>query len=171
MAEARERGTVMAEETVRAVVALFEDEGAAKAAYDAAKEIGISEGIVLVRDADGKVHEHLANMPDVGSGAAVGASLGAIGAAIIAVAFPPAAVVEVLAAGLAGAVAGGLVGGGAVAAKDEILERRAFHDLAEELKPGERALIVVMAPEDATRFEAGITGAKRVWGETLPSQD
>ncbi len=157
----------MADDVVRAIVAVFDDQQAAEAALDQAQDTGIEEGILINRDDEGKVHQHLANLPDVGAAAAVGAGIGAVGGAIIAALFPVSLLGMGLAAALAGAAGGSIVGGGTVALKDEIVERRAFHDVAEELQPGQYALIVVMKPDVAAAFEPSIQGASRVWSQDV----
>ncbi len=157
----------MADDTVRAIVAVFDESGAAEVALAKAQDIGIEEGILINRDAEGKVHQHLANLPDLGPSAAVGAGIGAVGGAILAAVFPISVLGLGLATALAGAAAGGLVGGGTVAVKDEIVERQAFHDVAEELQPGEYALVVVMEPTKALAFEPSVAGARRVWAHDL----
>jgi uncharacterized membrane protein len=161
----------MADETLRAVVALFDDADGAEKALENAQDIGIEEGILINRDAEGKVHQHLANLPDVGAAAAVGAGIGAVGGAILAAVFPVSVLGIGLAAALAGAAGGSIIGSGTVAVKDEIVERRAFRDVAEELQPGQYALIVVMKPEPALAFEPSAFGATKVWTEDLRSED
>lgn len=159
----------MSDGTVQAIVALFDNAEDAEGALEKAQDIGIDEGILINRDAEGKVHQHLANLPDVGSAAAVGAGIGAVGGAILAVAFPVSVLGLGLAAALAGAAGGSIVGSGTVAVKDEIVERRAFHDVAEELSPGQYALIVVMKPDVAAGFRAEAFGATKVWTQELRS--
>ena len=161
----------MADDTVRAIVALFDEVGAAEDALEKAQDIGIEEGILINRDAEGKVHQHLANLPDVGPAAAVGAGIGAVGGAILAAVFPVSVLGIGLAAALAGAAGGGIIGSGTVAVKDEIVERRAFHDIADELRPGQYALIVVMEPDKAMAFEPSVAGATRVWTQDLRGDD
>jgi uncharacterized membrane protein len=160
----------MANETVRAIVALFDDPDAAEKALEKAQDVGIEEGILINRDAEGKIHQHLANLPDMGPAAAVGAGIGAVGGAVIAAIFPVSLLGIGLAAALAGAAGGGLVGVGTVAAKDEIIERRAFHDVADELRPGQYALVVVMTPENALSFDPKEFAASRVWAEDIRSE-
>lgn len=159
----------MADETVRAIVALFDEAGPAEVALGKAQDIGIQEGILINRDAEGKIHQHLANLPDVGPSAAVGAGIGAVGGAILAAVFPVSLLGVGLAAALAGAAAGSVVGAGTVAVKDEIVERQAFHDVADELQPGQYALIVVMEPDKAAAFQPSVAGASRVWAQDIRS--
>jgi uncharacterized membrane protein len=161
----------MADETLRAIVALFNDADAAETALEKAQEVGIEEGILINRDAEGKVHQHLANLPDLGPAAAVGAGIGAVGGAILAAVFPVSILGIGLAAALAGAAGGSIIGTGTVAIKDEIVERRAFHDVAEELQPGQYALIVIMKPEQALAFDPSVFAATRVWTEDLRGED
>jgi uncharacterized membrane protein len=161
----------MADETLRAIVALFDDSDAAETALGKAQEIGIEEGILINRDAQGKVHQHLANLPDLGPAAAVGAGIGAVGGAILAAVFPVSVLGIGLAAALAGAAGGSIIGTGTVAIKDEIVERRAFKDVAEELQPGQYALIVIMKPEQAMAFDPSTFAATRVWTEDLRGDD
>ncbi len=117
------------------------------------------------------MHQHLANLPDIGPAAAVGAGIGAVGGAILAAVFPVSVLGLGLAAALAGAAGGSIVGAGTVAIKDEIVERRAFDDVAEELQPGQYALIVIMKPEQALAFDPNVFAATRVWTEDLRGDD
>jgi uncharacterized membrane protein len=162
-----EKGEHVADERLRATVALFDDPDAAETALEKAQDVGVVEGILINRDAEGKIHQHLANLPDVGPAAAVGAGIGAVGGAVLAAIFPMSLLGVGLAAALAGAAGGSIIGSGAVALKDEIVERRAFHDVAEQLQPGQFALVVLMKPDDALAFDPNEFGATRVWTEDL----
>lgn len=149
-------------EPMTALVATFDDPGDAakwlKHAHD--ENYKVAEGIAVTRDAQtGKIHKHLANLPGIASGAGVGAVVGAI----IGVAFPPAILSEALLAAIGGAV----IGGGAVAVKDEVVDRNAFKDVADDLEPGQSALVIVMPTESAKAFESELTGYNRKWLEEV----
>ena len=60
------------------------------------------------------------------------------------------------------------MGGGAVAVKDELMDRGAFDEVADALKPGQSALVVVLDSDAAEAFDKEISGYDRKWVEELP---
>jgi len=152
----------MAEDKKTAIIAVFDKPQEAEQclAHAHNRNFDIDEGIVVNRDAQtGKIHKHLASLP----GAAAGAGVGAVAGAVLAAVFPPALLAEALAL----AVGGAAVGAGAVALKDEIIDRRAFDDVAENLAPGQSALVVVMNSSDAATFEAELEGCSKKWSQEI----
>ena len=152
----------MAENAKTAIIATFDrpEDAECWVVHAHNRNYGVDEGIVVTRDEKGKIHKHLAKLP----GMAAGAGVGAVTGALLAVVFPPAVLVETLAVAVAGAVAGG----GAVAIKDEIIDRRAFGPVAEELRPGQSALIMIMDSVDAAQLETEIMGYNQKWSRYLP---
>ena len=158
----------MADETMHALIAVFDEADEAATWLTHAHDAGYdpAEGIVITRDEDsGKVHKHLANLPGVAAGAGVGAVVGVILGAL----FPPVIIGEALAAAIGLGAAGAVVGAGGVAAKDEIVDRSAFKDVGEELKPGQSALILVMDEASTSRFQTELQGYISVWVQKAPT--
>ena len=152
----------MADETKTAIIAIYDRPQDAEQCLVHAhnRNLKVIEGIVIYRDADtGKIHKHLANLP----GVAAGAGVGAVGGAVLAAVFPPLLLAEALAFAVGGAVAAA----GAVAIKDEIMDRRAFDEVADNLQPGQSALVVVMDSADAAIFDAEIEGYVKKWSQDL----
>ena len=154
----------MAEDAKTAIIATFERPGDAGCwlVHAENRNYKVIEGIVINRDVQsGKIHKHLASLP----GVAAGAGVGAVGAGVIAALFPPVLLAETLALAVAGAIAGA----GAVALKDEIIDRRAFDEVAETLEPGQSALIVVLDADDAAKLDSEIEGYAKKWSQDLSS--
>lgn len=154
----------MAEDTKTAIIATFgrPDEAERWLVHAHKSNYKVAEGIVINRDAQtGKIHKHLASLP----GVAAGAGVGAVGAGVIAALFPPVLLAETLALAVAGAIAGA----GAVALKDEIIDRRAFDEVADSLEPGQSALIVVLDADDAAKLDSEIEGYAKKWTQDLSS--
>ena len=152
----------MAEQQKIAIIAIYDKPQEAEQCLVHAhnRNFDVDEGIVVYRDADtGKIHKHLASLPGVAAGAGVGAVAGAVLAAV----FPPALLAEAFAL----AVGGAAVGAGAVALKDEIMDRNAFDEVADNLAPGQSALIVVMNPDDAATFSEEISGYVKKWSQDI----
>lgn len=152
----------MAEDTKTAIIATFDRPGDAECwlVHAHNRNYKVVEGIVINRDAEtGKIHKHLANLP----GVAAGAGVGAVGGAILAAVFPPALLAEAFALAVGGAVAAG----GAVALKDELMDRRAFDEVAESLEPGQSALVVVLGADDAAKLDDEIEGYTKKWSQDL----
>jgi uncharacterized membrane protein len=155
----------MADKPISALIATFNevDDASKWLKHAHTEHFAISEGIVLQRDADGKIHEHLANLPGVGAAAGVGVVIGAIVGAI----FPPALLGSALAGAIGMGVGGAALGAAGVAIKDEIVDRNAFREVAEALAPGQSALVVVMASDAAGRFSDEITDFDKKWIEEI----
>lgn len=147
----------MADIPMTAIIATFgntEDaEKWLKHAHD--EEYKVSEGIVVYKDEKtGKVHKHLTNLPGLAAGAGVGAVVGVL----LNVLFPPAIIAETLAVAIGVGAGGAIAGAGAVAIKDELVDRNAFKEVGESLEPGQSALVVVMPTEAAQGFDAELVG-------------
>lgn len=156
----------MPDTPMAAIIATFQDpDEAAKwlhLAHDS--DYDVSEGIVITRDEEtGKIHKHLARLPGIGAGAGVGAVVGALLGAL----FPPAILGEALVGAIGVGAAGAAVGAGSVAVKDEIVDRTSFKEVADGLQPGESALVLVMPLQDATEFDAELSGHLRKSFEEL----
>lgn len=128
----------MSENPVQLVVAAFKDEGSAKEALEALKQvqreklIKIENAAVLRKDQKGKLH--IRETHDMGGGK--GAALGGIGGAAIGLLAGPALVVP--------AAVGALVGGLAAKLRDSGFSNQRLETLGEGLQPGTSAIVAVV---------------------------
>ena len=125
----------MADTPVFLHVATYDDEGDARADYEAVKQlhasgkIGTYDAAIVTKDADGNVHVSKHEKPTQ-HGAWTGVAVGAV----VGIIFPP----SVLVTAAAGGVAGGLIGH-----FRKGLSRKDVKDLGELLGDGEAALVIV----------------------------
>ena len=137
-------------------IAAYDDEGAARADWDALKAIARDDvikvkGMVLVsREAgDGKIHVK-DNAHDVGKGAAIGA----VGGALIGLIFPPAL--------LASAVVGAGIGGGAGAIVDHEFKREIKADVEDALPPGSSGIVAIFEETWVAEVERALERPEKV---------
>jgi uncharacterized membrane protein len=135
-------------------VAAYADARGAQQDWDAIRrmvkdKVLTVEALVLVsRDSSGKIHVR-DNVPNVG----VGATLGAIGGAVVGLIFPPALLAStVLGAGI-GAGAGGVVG--------QVQKHQIKADLEATLPPGSSAIVAVVEERWVSQVQTVLTKAER----------
>ncbi|MGN6379973.1 MAG: DUF1269 domain-containing protein [Gaiellales bacterium] len=147
----------MAEERapVDLYIAAYSDEHAAEADWVAIKELargGIItvDALVLVsRDDDGKIHVK-DNAHEVG----VGATLGAVGGAVIGLIFPPSL--------LASAVVGGAIGAGAGGLLDHRMKKHIKADVEDTLPPGSSGIVALFEERWVTAIDKALAKADKV---------
>jgi uncharacterized membrane protein len=137
-------------------IAAYDDEGAAKADWDAVKALARDDvikvkGMVLVsRDADdGKIHVK-DNAHDVGKGAAIGA----VGGLIVGLIFPPSL--------LASAVVGAGLGGGAGAILEHGYKREIKADVEDALPPGSSGIVAIFEETWVAEVEKALEKSEKV---------
>lgn len=152
-------GTMAMKNATFIYVAAYADEMAARADYQAVKDlhasglVGSYDAAVVTKDSKGKVHENkdeTATRHGAWWGIAAGAALGAI--------FPPSI--------LAGAAAGGLIGGvsGHLA---KGMSRSRVKELGDFIEPGQAGLVVVGEGKVEEAIEQAVTRAEKATAEEL----
>ena len=147
----------MAEERapVDLYIAAYSDENAAEADWVAIKELargGIItvDALVLVRrDAEGKIHVK-DNAHEVG----VGATIGAVGGAVIGLIFPPSL--------LASAVVGGAIGAGAGGLLDRHMKKQIKADVEDTLPPGSSGIVALFEERWVSTVDKALAKADKV---------
>jgi uncharacterized membrane protein len=140
-------------------VATYPDEMAARADYEAVKElhegglVGSYDAAVITKDGQGKVHENkdeTATRHGAWWGIAAGAALGAI--------FPPSILATAAAGGVIGGVSGHLSKG---------MSRSRAKELGDFIAPGEAGLIVVGESKIEHAIQEAVTHAEKSTAEEL----
>ncbi|HEU0192713.1 MAG TPA: DUF1269 domain-containing protein [Gaiellales bacterium] len=136
-------------------IAAYSDEGAARSDWDGLKALARSgtisvDALVLVsRDDDGKIH-----VKDNFHEVAVGATLGALGGAIIGLIFPPSL--------LASAVVGGAVGAGAGGLLDHHVKSVIKADVEDSLPAGSSGIVALFEERWAPEVDRHVEKAEKV---------
>jgi uncharacterized membrane protein len=113
-------------------------------------EVVFVEGLALVnRDENGKIH-----VKDTKHEGGVGATIGAVGGAVLGLIFPPSL--------LASAVVGTAVGAGAGTTVDRLSKRRIKSDVEWAVPPGSSGVVVIFHEEWAAEVERALAGATRI---------
>ena len=137
----------MSDVPVQVIVAAFQEEGAAKEALKALKQlkreklIGIQNAAVLRKDAKGKIH--IKETADMGGGK--GSVIGGVAGAAIGLIAGPALVVP--------AAVGALVGGLTAKLRDTGFSNKRLETVAEGLQPGTSAIIAVVEHKWVAQLE------------------
>ena len=140
-------------------VATYPDETAARADYQAVKElhatglVGAYDAAVVTKDANGKVHENkdeTATRHGAWWGIAAGAAVGVL--------FPPAVLGAAAAGGLIGGVSGHLAKG---------MSRARAKELGDFIDPGQAGLVVVGDSKVEEAIQKAVTRAERETAEEL----
>lgn len=137
----------MSDVPVQVIVAAFQEEGAAKEALNALKQlkrerlIGIQNAAVLRKDAKGKIH--IKETADMGGGK--GSVIGGVAGAAIGLIAGPALIVP--------AAVGALVGGLTAKLRDSGFSNKRLETVAEGLKPGSSAIIAVVEHKWVAQLE------------------
>jgi len=140
-------------------VATYPDEMAARADYEAVKDlhasglVGSYDAAVVTKDERGKVHENkdeTATRHGAWWGIAAGAALGAI--------FPPSILGTAAAGGLVGGVSGHLAKG---------MSRDRVKELGDFIEPGQAGLVVVGESKIENAVQDAVTRAEKATAEEL----
>jgi uncharacterized membrane protein len=140
-------------------VAAYPDEMAARADYEAVKElhasglVGSYDAAVVTKDDRGKVHENkdeMATRHGAWWGIAAGAALGAI--------FPPSILATAAAGGVIGGVSGHLAKG---------MSRDRVKELGDFIEPGQAGLVIVGESRIEDAIEDAVTRAEKATAEDL----
>jgi uncharacterized membrane protein len=140
-------------------VATYPDELAARADYEAVKDlhasglVGSYDAAVVTKDANGKVHENkdeTATRHGAWWGVAAGAALGAI--------FPPSILGAAAVGGLVGGVSGHLAKG---------MSRARVKELGDFIEPGQAGLVVVGETKVENAIQNAVTRAEKATAEEL----
>jgi uncharacterized membrane protein len=140
-------------------VATYPDEMAARADYDAVKElherglVGSYDAAVVTKDGEGKVHENkdeTATRHGAWWGIAAGAALGAI--------FPPSILASAAAGGVIGGVSGHLTKG---------MSRSRAKELGDFIAPGQAGLVVIGESKIEDAIQDVVTHAEKTTAEEL----
>ena len=140
-------------------VATYPDETAARADYQAVKElhatglVGAYDAAVVTKDANGRVHENkdeTATRHGAWWGIAAGAAVGVL--------FPPAVLGAAAAGGLIGGVSGHLAKG---------ISRARAKELGDFIDPGQAGLVVVGYSKVEEAIQKAVTRAERETAEEL----
>jgi uncharacterized membrane protein len=140
-------------------VAAYPDEMAARADYEAVKElhasglVGSYDAAVVTKDSNGKVHENkdeTATRHGAWWGIAAGAALGAL--------FPPSILATAAAGGVIGGVSGHLAKG---------MSRDRVKELGDFIEPGQAGLVVVGESEVENAIQDAVTHAEKATAEEL----
>ncbi len=140
-------------------VATYPDETAARADYQAVKElhatglVGAYDAAVVTKDANGRVHENkdeTATRHGAWWGIAAGAAVGVL--------FPPAVLGAAAAGGLIGGVSGHLAKG---------MSRARAKELGDFIDPGQAGLVVVGDSKVEEAIQKAVTRAERETAEEL----
>jgi hypothetical protein len=146
------------------IAAAYSSEELARADYERVLEYATANGlahvhaVVLVREESGKVRAEQHSF-DTGEVAGMGAVIGIVAGAVLAMAFPPLGL-AIAGAALAGGLGGGLVGGAvgaAVGHLEEQVPRKELDALADVIGSGEAATIVIGSAADAPSLAAALT--------------
>jgi uncharacterized membrane protein len=158
------RGVPMAGDNLVLYVATYNDPAAAAADYKTLKdaessdELAIEGSVVVTRDADGKVAVKETGGGQIGGGALIGGSVGAI----VGVFAPPFLLATAIGAGI-GAIAGELT------KKHE--EKKLGVDLDEYLPEGSSAILVVLHDQYLDGVEGALTKADKQVNKAIDSGD
>jgi uncharacterized membrane protein len=140
-------------------VATYPDEMAARADYEAVKDlhaaglVGSYDAAVVTKDAKGKVHENkdeTATRHGAWWGIAAGAVLGAI--------FPPSILGTAAVGGVIGGVSGHLAKG---------MSRSRVKELGDFIEPGQAGLVIVGESKIENAIQNAVTHAEKVTAEEL----
>jgi uncharacterized membrane protein len=140
-------------------VATYPDEMAARADYEAVKElhegglVGSYDAAVITKDGNGKVHENkdeTATRHGAWWGIAAGAALGAI--------FPPSILASAAAGGVIGGVSGHLTKG---------MSRSRAKELGDFIGPGQAGLVVIGESKIEQAIQSAVTHAEKATAEEL----
>jgi len=135
-------------------IAAYPDEAAAQQDWDAIKGlardnvINVDALILVRRDQDGKIHVK-DNAHEVG----IGATIGAVGGAIVGLIFPPAL--------LASAAVGAGLGAGAGVAIDQVAKHQIRADLEQTLPPGSSGIVALFEERWVTEVETALAKATK----------
>ena len=148
-----------AKDTTFIYVAAYPDEMAARADYEAVKElharglVGAYDAAVLTKDANGKVHENkdeTATRHGAWWGIAAGAALGAI--------FPPSLLGAAAVGGVVGGVSGHLSRG---------MSRSRVKELGDLIEPGQAGLVIIGESKIEEAIQSAVTRAEKETAEEL----
>ena len=136
-------------------VAAYGDPAAAEAAWNSLKQLAADdvievEALALVeRDGDGKIH-----VKDTSHETGVGATIGAVGGALVGLIFPPSL--------LATAALGAGLGAGTGAIVDRVRKRRISADVEWALAPDSSGVVVVFDEQWLAEVDKALTGADKL---------
>jgi uncharacterized membrane protein len=147
-------------------VAAYGDSAGAEAAWNALKQLVADdvievEALALVNrdsDNDGKIH-----VKDTSRETGVGATIGAVGGALVGLIFPPAL--------LASAAVGAGLGAGAGTVVDRVGKRKIKADVEWAVPRGGSGVVVVFDEKWVAEVEKALAGAERITRDHLHDED
>lgn len=148
------------EDTHDLYIAAYSDASVAEADWNALKKLAADdvlefEALALVnRDSDGKIH-----VKDTTNEVGIGATIGAVGGALVGLIFPPSL--------LATAALGAGVGAGTGAVVDRVAKRKIKADVEGALPPTASGIVVVFDEQWVSEVEKALTKADTISREHL----
>ena len=145
-------------------IAAYGDGSAAEEAWNAVRLLAADkvievEALALVnRDSDGKIH-----VKDTSHETGIGATIGAVGGALVGLIFPPSL--------LATAALGGAIGAGTGAVVDRVSKRRITADVESTLIPGGSGILVIFDEQWVDQVEQALRNADTIKRDHLHDDD
>ena len=145
-------------------VAAYSDGSVAEEDWNALKQLAADEvleieALALVnRDADGKVH-----VKDTSNETGVGATIGAVGGALVGLIFPPSL--------LATAAVGAGIGAGSGAVIDRVAKRKIKEEVEWAVPVGGSGIVVIFDEQWVNEVEKALTRADRITRDHLHDDD